>query len=67
LVLASHPLFSKWREIFEAKFLHLQALNLDWLHLVGAKNWQSGAGWVHNGLVSLTNKTGWFHLMAMVQ
>jgi hypothetical protein len=29
LVLASHPQFSKWREIFEAKFWHLQALNLE--------------------------------------
>jgi hypothetical protein len=27
-MLASHPWFSKWREIFEAKFGHLQALNL---------------------------------------
>ncbi len=68
VVLASHPRFSKWREIFEAKFWHLQALNL-WLAAFGwgqklAKRGRVGSGWTgfpdkQNWLVSLMDTVRW--------
>jgi hypothetical protein len=68
LVLASHPWFSKWREILKQSFDICRHCIWNWLHLVGAKTGKSGGGgWVLDGLVSLIIKTGWFHLMDTIR